>query len=101
MKTAILKGVAALGMAALALGSMAASAGAQSLLERADKGEPIRIGFANEIPFAYPADDGSPKGFVNVFKGTGRVYLSPMPNSANMLRNVVSSSMYAYSSSSS
>ena len=74
---------------------------AQSLLEKADKGEPIRIGFANEIPFAYPGDDGSPKGFVNVFKGTGRVYLSPMPNYANMLRNVVSSSMYAYSSSSS
>ncbi|MCU0790759.1 MAG: ectoine/hydroxyectoine ABC transporter substrate-binding protein EhuB, partial [Nitratireductor sp.] len=67
MKTAILRGLAAIGMAALALGSMAASAGAQSLLERADKGEPIRIGFANEIPFAYPGDDGSPKGFVNVF----------------------------------
>jgi polar amino acid transport system substrate-binding protein len=54
-------------MAALAIGSMAASAGAQSLLEKAEKGEPIRIGFANEIPFAYPGDDGSPKGFVNGF----------------------------------
>jgi polar amino acid transport system substrate-binding protein len=67
MKKFVLKGVAVLGMAALAIGSMAASAGAQSLLEKAEKGEPIRIGFANEIPFAYPGDDGSPKGFVNVF----------------------------------
>jgi polar amino acid transport system substrate-binding protein len=65
MKT-VLRGVAALGMAALALGSLAGAAGAQSLLEKADKGEAIRIGFANEIPFAYPGDDGSPKGFVNV-----------------------------------
>lgn len=67
MKNAILNGIAALGVAALALGSMAGAAGAQSLLEKADKGEPIRIGFANEIPFAYPGDDGSPRGFVNVF----------------------------------
>jgi polar amino acid transport system substrate-binding protein len=67
MKKSVLKGVAVLGMAALAIGSMAASAGAQSLLEKAEKGEPIRIGFANEIPFAYPGDDGSPKGFVNGF----------------------------------
>ncbi|MEZ5886015.1 MAG: transporter substrate-binding domain-containing protein [Paracoccaceae bacterium] len=28
-------------------------------------GQTIRIGFANEIPFAYPGEDGSPKGFVN------------------------------------
>ncbi|WP_028033894.1 ectoine/hydroxyectoine ABC transporter substrate-binding protein EhuB [Chelativorans sp. J32] len=67
MKAAILKGMAVLGMAALALGANAAFANAQSLLERADQGEPIRIGFANEIPFAYPGEDGSPKGFVNVF----------------------------------
>lgn len=66
MTGAFFKGLAALGVAALAFGSMAGSASAQSLLEKADSGEPIRIGFANEIPFAYPADDGSPKGFVNV-----------------------------------
>ena len=66
----ILKGVAAFGLAALSLGAMAGSANAQSLLEKAEKGEPIRIGFANEIPFAYPGDDGSPKGFVNAFNTT-------------------------------
>jgi polar amino acid transport system substrate-binding protein len=65
MKRAIVKGAAALGMAALAVGSMAGMASAQSLLEKAESGEPIRIGFANEIPFAYPGEDGSPKGFVN------------------------------------
>lgn len=65
MKRAIVKGAAALGMAALAVGSMAGLASAQSLLEKAESGEPIRIGFANEIPFAYPGEDGSPKGFVN------------------------------------
>ena len=47
MRKSVLKGVAVLGMAALASGLMAVSAGAQSLLEKADKGEPIRIGFAN------------------------------------------------------
>jgi polar amino acid transport system substrate-binding protein len=67
MKRAILMGVAMLGMAVLTVGSTAGSASAQSLLERAEGGEPIRIGFANEIPFAYPAEDGSPRGFVNVF----------------------------------
>ncbi len=67
MKRAVLKGIAALGVAALSLASLAGSASAQSLLERAEAGEPIRIGFANEIPFAYPGDDGSPRGFVNVY----------------------------------
>jgi len=66
MKRAFLKSMAVLGIAALAAGSAAGSAVAQSLLERAESGQPIRIGFANEIPFAYPGDDGSPKGFVNV-----------------------------------
>lgn len=65
MKNAILKGLAALGMTAVAFG-FAGVASAQSLMERAESGEPIRIGFANEIPFAYPGEDGSPKGFVNV-----------------------------------
>lgn len=65
MKSMIFKGLAALGMTALAYGFVGA-ANAQSLEERAESGQPIRIGFANEIPFAYPGDDGSPKGFVNV-----------------------------------
>ena len=66
MRRAILRGMAALGIAAMTAGIGAGSATAQSLLERAESGQPIRIGFANEIPFAYPGDDGGPKGFVNV-----------------------------------
>jgi polar amino acid transport system substrate-binding protein len=47
--------------AAIGLGTAAAD----SITDRIAAGEPIRIGFANEIPFAYPGDDGGPKGFVN------------------------------------
>ena len=65
MKSALFRGLAVLGMTAFAFG-FTSVANAQSLLERAESGEPIRIGFANELPFAYPGDDGSPKGFVNV-----------------------------------
>lgn len=62
MKSALLKTVLA-GIAALTVGASAAQAG--PLMDRVAAGEPIRIGFANEIPFAYPGEDGSPKGFVN------------------------------------
>jgi polar amino acid transport system substrate-binding protein len=52
-------------MLALAAALTAAPAAADSITDRIAAGEPIRIGFANEIPFAYPGEDGSPKGFVN------------------------------------
>jgi polar amino acid transport system substrate-binding protein len=52
-------------MLSLALGFATAEAMADSITDRVEAGEPIRIGFANERPFAYPGDDGSPKGFVN------------------------------------
>lgn len=38
---------------------------ADTLLERAKAGETVRIGFANEVPWAYPGDENAPKGFVN------------------------------------
>lgn len=50
-------------LAAVSLSAAAAFAG--PLEDRIAAGESIRIGFANEIPFAYPGPDGSPKGFVN------------------------------------
>lgn len=65
MRRAILKGMAALGVAALAMGSIAGTASAQSLLEKIQAGETIRIGFSNEIPWAYPGDGNQPLGFVN------------------------------------
>lgn len=65
MKSEMLKSMLVAGIGVLALGAVAANAG--PLTDRIEAGEPIRIGFANEIPFAYPGEDGSPKGFVNVF----------------------------------
>ena len=52
-------------LAGLCLGISAISAVAGPLADRITAGQPIRIGFANEIPFAFPGEDGSPKGFVN------------------------------------
>lgn len=52
-------------LAGLVFGISAIAAAAGPLSDRIAAGETIRIGFANEIPFAYPGDDGSPKGFVN------------------------------------
>lgn len=50
--------------AALALATpMAAQAG--QLMDRIEAGETIRIGFANEVPWAYPGEGNEPLGFVN------------------------------------
>lgn len=38
---------------------------AETLLEKAKAGETIRIGFANEVPWAYPGENNKPLGFVN------------------------------------
>lgn len=62
MKTSTLTTTA---LAGLFLGVSALAALAGPLEDRIAAGETIRIGFANEIPFAYPGEDGSPKGFVN------------------------------------
>ena len=40
-------------------------AGGHTLLEKAMAGESVRIGFANEVPWAYPGEDNEPLGFVN------------------------------------
>ena len=51
--------------AGFVLGATAAAGAAGPLTDRIDAGNTIRIGFANELPFAYSADDGGPAGFVN------------------------------------
>jgi len=38
---------------------------ADSITDRINSGKPIRIGFASEIPWAYPGDNDKPLGFVN------------------------------------
>jgi len=57
-----------LGILCGALLALAVAGGAQaaSLLERAEAGETIRIGYSNEAPFAYQNDEGELDGFVNV-----------------------------------
>ncbi|MFN4129792.1 MAG: ectoine/hydroxyectoine ABC transporter substrate-binding protein EhuB [Paracoccaceae bacterium] len=52
-------------LAGLLLSISALAAAAGPIEDRIAAGQTIRIGFANEIPFAYPGEDGSPKGFVN------------------------------------
>ena len=51
--------------AGAALAASAAMALAGPLQDRIDAGESIRIGFANEVPWAYPGDGNEPLGFVN------------------------------------
>ena len=50
---------------AVTLGALAAIAG--PLQDRIDAGETIRIGFANEVPWAYPGENNAPLGFVNAY----------------------------------
>jgi len=45
--------------------SSAVTAQAQMLLEKAKAGDTIRIGFANEVPWAYPGEGNEPLGFAN------------------------------------
>jgi polar amino acid transport system substrate-binding protein len=57
-------------LAASAAAFMAVASGpasAQSLMEKAEAGEPIRLGFANEVPWAYPGEGNEPLGFVNAY----------------------------------
>lgn len=82
-KRAILKGMAALGIAAMAVGFMAGAASAQSLLDKIKNGETIRIGFSNEIPWAYPGKDSEPLGYVNamtldILKKLGTTKVEPV-----------------------
>ena len=52
-------------LAAALTACIGSSAMAEGLLAKANAGDTIRIGFANEVPWAYPGDGDAPKGFVN------------------------------------
>lgn len=54
---------AAAAFTAVAISATATLAG--PLQDRIDGGETIRIGFANEVPWAYPGEGNAPLGFVN------------------------------------
>ncbi len=53
--------------AGFALGASAIAAFAGPLMDRIEAGESIRIGFANEVPWAYPGENNAPLGFVNAY----------------------------------
>lgn len=40
---------------------------ADSITDRLDNGDKIRLGFANEVPWAYPGEGNEPLGFVNAY----------------------------------
>jgi len=54
---------AILSLCVTAFGAVSAIAG--TLADRIAAGEPIRLGFANEVPWSFPDEDGNPTGFVN------------------------------------
>ncbi|THK35207.1 ectoine/hydroxyectoine ABC transporter substrate-binding protein EhuB [Ensifer sp. MPMI2T] len=72
-----------IGIAAVLIGSTVGAASAQSLLDKIKNGETIRIGFSNEIPWAYPGENNEPLGFVNamtldILKRLGTTKVEPV-----------------------
>jgi polar amino acid transport system substrate-binding protein len=57
--------LAVLCAATIAIGVLSTTLRADELLDKAKAGEAVRIGFANEVPWAYPGEGNVPKGFVN------------------------------------
>lgn len=51
--------------AAVFAGPQAEGGSQDVLMQRIEDGKTIRIGFANEVPWAYPGDNQDPLGFVN------------------------------------
>ncbi|MGA8259019.1 MAG: transporter substrate-binding domain-containing protein [Arenicellales bacterium] len=52
---------------ALVATALAMPAFSDSIMDRVNAGKTIRLGFANEVPWAYPGDNNEPLGFVNAF----------------------------------
>jgi polar amino acid transport system substrate-binding protein len=67
----------------LALVGFVTVANADSLMDRVNGGKTIRLGFATEIPWAYPGDNQEPLGFVNaitlgILKSMGYTNIEPV-----------------------
>ncbi|MXN65538.1 ectoine/hydroxyectoine ABC transporter substrate-binding protein EhuB [Stappia sp. GBMRC 2046] len=65
MRRTFLKGILAAGVAAVTFTAVSVQAG--PLMDRIESGETIRLGFANEVPWAYPGENNKPLGFVNAY----------------------------------
>jgi polar amino acid transport system substrate-binding protein len=63
----------------LALVGFITAAHADSITDRIKAGKTIRLGFASEIPWAYPGDNNAPLGFVNAI-GLGTLKLMGYTN---------------------
>ena len=68
-------------VAVFAFGATLADAG--PLMDRIESGKTIRLGFANEIPWAYPGENNKPLGFANaitigILKEMGYTNLEPV-----------------------
>jgi polar amino acid transport system substrate-binding protein len=68
---------------AFALVGFVTVANADSIMDRVNSGKTIRLGFATEIPWAYPGDNQEPLGFVNtitlgVLKSMGYTNIEPV-----------------------
>lgn len=69
------------GMLILCLGFSGVHAG--PITDRIASGDPIRLGFANEIPWAYPGENNKPLGFANaitigILKEMGHARIEPV-----------------------
>jgi polar amino acid transport system substrate-binding protein len=67
----------------LAFVGLTTAAHADSILDRIKDGKPIRLGFATEIPWAYPGDNQEPLGFANaitlgILKSMGYTNIEPV-----------------------
>ncbi len=70
-------------LVALTLLGFVTVAYADSITDRIKSGKTIRLGFANEVPWAYPGDNQKPLGFVNaislgVLKTMGYTNIEPV-----------------------
>ncbi|MGX5805959.1 ectoine/hydroxyectoine ABC transporter substrate-binding protein EhuB [Bradyrhizobium sp. Arg314] len=79
----VLKGMAALGITAMAVGSIPGSASAESLLDKIKNGETIRIGYSNDAPWAFPGENNESLGISNaiilaVLKKMGATKIEPV-----------------------
>jgi polar amino acid transport system substrate-binding protein len=67
----------------LVFAGFASTTYADSIMDRINSGKPIRLGFANEVPWAYPGDNQQPLGFVNaitlgILKSMGHTKIEPV-----------------------
>jgi len=67
----------------LVFAGFASTTYADSIMDRINSGKPIRLGFANEVPWAYPGDNQQPLGFVNaitlgILKSMGHTDIEPV-----------------------